>query len=163
MKRISVLLAFAMLLGFGLQAQSDCGHKKSADKAEISRTATAVDQNTIEAAVKLASLDENIEQRVNDENGEVTFVRKKTCAHSGKVSFVNVAYDAESAQFVNVSPKDMNSGKKGCCAAGAKAGKGCCAKKASAGEGCGSKKASTEASSTDNTEKVKLVKAEKGS
>lgn len=163
MKKISVLLAFTMLLGFGLQAQSDCGHKKSAEKAEMTKTVSVEDQNNMEAAVKLASLDENIEQRVNEDNGEVTFVRKKTCSHSGKVSYVNVMYNAESAQFVNVSPKDMESGKKGCCAAGAKAGKGCCAKKASAGEGCGSKKASTEASSDDKTEKVKLVKAEKGS
>ena len=141
MKRVSVFLAFFMLVGFGLQAQSSNCAKKSkaacASKTEAAKATSADDNASMEAAAKLASLDENIEQRVCEKSGAVSYVRKETCSHSGKVSYVNVSYDAETAQFVNVSPKDLEAAgeKKACCAKGAGEGKGCCASKASA-SGC---------------------------
>ena len=129
MKQLTVL--FALLLGIGItsiQAQncqktsSSCC-KKSASVASAGDTQKA---GSMEAAAKLASLDDAIETRTCEKSGSVSYVRKVVQAETGDVTFADVTYDADLGQFVNVSPTMA----KGC---GTKtAGSSCCAGKKSA-------------------------------
>gem|GEM_PF-753606 len=88
------------------------------------------------AAAKLASNDANIESKVCEKSGKVSYYSKKTCAKSGKVSMTPVKYCSDSKKFVNVSPEGeakstlTGNGMKACCASAKKAGgKACCAGK----------------------------------
>ena len=117
MKKLTLLFAFALALGIsGTYAQS-CA-KTCTKKAE--KQASSIDAETAEAAAKLASLDESIDQKVCPVSGKVSYVRTVK-NDEGATSFVDVEYDAAKSQFVNVSPKDMEK----CCSAEKKAG--CCA------------------------------------
>ena len=153
MKKILFSVFFFSLMIVGAQAQkSSCAKTctKSAaasaackDKAPGSTASVATLENSA-AAAKLASMDASIESRKDDATGNVTYVRKETCAHSGKVSFVDVSYDASTNTFVNLSPmkaagtgagcgsKGTATSGKACCASGASAGKSCCASKGAA-------------------------------
>ncbi len=120
MKKITLLFTLALTLGVsGAYAQS-CA-KACTKKAE--KQASTIDAETAEAAAKLASLDESIEKKVCPHSGMVSYV-KTVKNDDGEVSHVDVEYDAAKAQFVNVSPKDMEKNcsaekKAGCCASGA--------------------------------------------
>lgn len=134
MKKISVVLGLAMFLAFGLQAQSDCASKKtSCAKEKSAKSVSVEDQKNMEAAVKLASMDESIEKKVCEHSGKVSFYRKEATGQNGEVKLVSVEYDANENQFVNVSPLDKKEGaaKMGCCSAKSAAAAGCCASKKS--------------------------------
>lgn len=156
MKKILFSLFFFSLMIVGAQAQkSSCAKTctKSAaasaackDKAPGSNTASVATIENSAAAAKLASMDASIESRTDAATGNVTYVKKETCSHSGKVSFVDVSYDASTNTFLNVSPmkaagtgvgcgshtKGTATSGKACCASGASAGKSCCASKGAA-------------------------------
>ena len=109
MKRI--LLAFALIgfASFAVQAQSCCS---KAAKGTSAKTETSCSES---AAVKAASLDESIEQRVDANTGKVSFVRRSVTA-TGDASYTPVEYCSESKSFKEVSAE------KASCHEGAKAG-----------------------------------------
>ena len=135
MKKIFMLFAFISLVGSASVSAQVCCSKS---KAECTAAAT-----------KAASASADIEKRISEESGKVTFVRKSICEVSGKTSYTNVEFDAKTKKFVNVSPTHT-SGK--AAAAGnsddakatsvSKKGKGCCKKGKSS---CTKKSASTTA------------------
>ncbi len=121
MKKLTLLFAFTLALGISCAYAQSCA-KTCTKKAE--KQTTTIDAETAEAASKLASLDESIDEKVCPVSGKVSYVRTVK-NDEGAVSYVDVEYDAAKAQFVNVSPKDMEKNcsadkKAGCCASGAK-------------------------------------------
>ena len=141
MKKVLFSLFFFSFLVLGANAQkASCsktctkGSSASACSAKAPGAAASSDTQTTAAASKLASLDASIETRTDVATGNVTYVRKETCAHSGTVSYSDVNYDATSNTFVNVSPMKMEEGTKTgkSCSSGAATGKSCCAGKAGA-------------------------------
>jgi len=148
MKKILFLFAFVMCTGL-ISAQDTAAKKscsKKCAKTCASKSASAsVDSETkvasAESAAELAAAnDENIERKVCDVTGNVSYFKKSTCAYSGTVKMTEVEYDANTSTFVNVSPRDvMNESEakavktsdktdvkvKSC----AKSGKKCCASK----------------------------------
>jgi hypothetical protein len=92
-----------------------------------SETSNAEDgiENVAVIADKAAAEDENIEKKVCQKSGKVSYVRKDVCEKSGKVSYTNVSYDAAVGKFVSLeaSAKEGKS-----CASKAKAS-GCCSSK----------------------------------
>jgi len=121
------------------------------EKAPSAASVTTGTGNSV-AAAKLASMDASIETRTDPATGNVSYVRKETCSHSGTVSYVDVSYDATTNSFVNVSPVKTSGSATGC---GSKAtttsGKACCTSGAAMGKSCCAGKAG----STKTAEKVK--------
>jgi len=168
MKKLFVLFAFLGLVTFSANAQKTC-NPAACKKAHKTTAVDAKATNTADL-VKFASLDETVETRTCAKSGKVSFVRKNVCAKSGSVSYSDVEYCSKSAKFVDVSPsakaswsksaKASCSAKKGASAkqvsnaAGAK--KACCASKA---KSCGSKaKADVKSEAATTTDaKVKLI------
>ncbi|MBK7410297.1 MAG: hypothetical protein IPL49_07625 [Saprospirales bacterium] len=138
MKRILLVFALIGFASFAVQAQSCCdkGAKgtSSAAKSEASCSQSA--------AVKAASLDDSIEQRVDENSGKVSFVRRTVNASTGEASFIPVEYCSESKAFKTVdsekaschgdakaSTTSATGAKAACCADGkGKEGAACCAK-----------------------------------
>ncbi len=148
MKKILFLLLFVGVAGLTAQAQSCHGAKKTSSEAQ----ALTQDQSpeVLAAAEKAAQADENIEKRVCQKSGKVSFVRKSVCQKSGNISYKPVVFDAEKGAFVDASSscsakekaacskkagdkKACSKKDKACCSKGAKSGKACC-KKAKADE-----------------------------
>ncbi len=161
MKKIFLLFLFVGIAGLTAQAQSCHSSKKAAEKAQA--TAVSQDQSAevLAAAEKAAAADENIEKRVCEKSGKVSFVRKSVCEKSGTVSYKPVIYNAEKGAFVDAPQKSCSAKEKAACAKkgkscskGAKDAsnakactdkakgekKACCAKGEKAGKGCCSKK-----------------------
>lgn len=153
MKKILFSLCLLMMMAAGAQAQKSscskpCTKSAAASTACHSKAPAAASLTDADkaAAAKLASLDGSIEPRTDSKTGEVNYVRKQTCAHSGAVSYVDVNYDAATKTFVNVSPahaaeksagcgsKATSASGKSCCASGASMGKSCCAGKSKSAE-----------------------------
>jgi hypothetical protein len=149
MKRIT--LFFALLVGLGLtslQAQT-CVKSASACSKKSASVATggkAHCAGSVEAAAKLASLDESIETRTCEKTGSVSYVRKETNPETGAVIFTSVEYNSEMGKFVNVSPSE---------------GKACC-KGAKAASCCSGKGKATSAEASSTNQQVKQV-SQKGS
>ncbi len=117
MKKLFMLFAIMSLVAVAsVDAQTCSKSKASCSKTSAECTA---------AAAKMASLDADIEKRVCEDSGKISFVRKGVCAVSGKTEYTNVEFDADTKKFVNVSPTHT-SGK------AVKAGASCCAGKAKA-------------------------------
>ncbi len=141
---------FVSIAGLTAQAQSCHGSKKASDKAEATATAVSQDQSpeVLAAAEKAAEADENIEKRVCEKSGKVSFVKKYTCEKSGKTSYKAVVYDAEKGAFVDAGGSscsgekkascDKDGDKKACCKKGE--GKKACCKKGGDKKSCDKKK-----------------------
>jgi hypothetical protein len=116
MKKLMMSIAVLAFIGTAnIQAQS-CGSAAktvSADKEKTSCTA--------KAAAKLASASTDIEAKVCDESGKVSYVRNTTCEKSGKTAATEVKYCDESKAFVNVSPSQSSAEKSCSSKSGAKA------------------------------------------
>jgi len=124
MKKFALL--FALILGFGLtsvQAQSHCDKKASASCAKTcstsAKSAKQADTGSAEAAAKLASMDESIEQKTCEYSGNVSYSRKEV-GDDGEVKLTALSYNASTNSFVNLSDTD----KKSCCASGSGSGSG---------------------------------------
>ena len=145
MKKILFSLCFFTFLAIGAQAQKTscaktCTKSTAAASCQTKAPSSTATTASGMSAAQLASMDATIETRTDPATGNVSYVRKETCSHSGKVSYVNVNYDATTNTFVNVSPvsgagtgcgtKATSASGKSCCASGATAGKSCCAGKA---------------------------------
>ena len=111
-------------------------------------------ENAAVLAEKAAASDENIEKKVCQKSGKVSYVRKDVCEKSGKVSYTDLVYDPGQGKFVareETAKKGKACGSKakagGCCASkgkakgvSAKEEKACCAAKAKEGKACCSSK-----------------------
>lgn len=157
MRKFLLLIAVFSFAALGsVDAQSCAKSKKScakscaAKKAAMSKKSTSADAVDVDAvAAKFASENESIERRVCAKSGKVSYFETSVCAKSGNTSVSEVAWDADNAKFVNMSPSDNAPAKKSCskskasCAKGAKASaKGCCAKGTCQKACCADKKAS---------------------
>lgn len=146
MKRF--LLAFALLgfVSFAAQAQTCCA--KAGKTASGVKSEASCSSSTSEA-FKAASLDDSIEQRVDNTTGKVSFVRREVDASTGHASYVPVEYSTETKRFVNQAPEmKADCHKEGKTAA-------CCANGTGA---CCTKESSSKTSSTS----VKLIKSTSG-
>jgi hypothetical protein len=152
MKKFIFSLFFFSMMIVSAQAQKTscaktCTKSSAASAACKSQAPGAASVSTADLnaeMAKVASMDASIETRKDPATGNVSYVRKETCSHSGKVSYVDLSYDASAGSFVNVSPMKME-GKsagsgcsskatsvngKACCSKGVADGKACCAGKA---------------------------------
>lgn len=138
MKKLFLLFAFTGVVALANAQAQQCqaSMANSGNHACCAKT----------AAAKAAALDNTIEQRVNAETGEVSYVRKVSYAGTDKVTYTDVEYCTKAGKFINVSP-----GKKSCCNKGAE------------GAGCEKSKSPTSTSSaststsTPKSASVKLV------
>ncbi len=139
MKKVIFSIFFCSLMVVGAQAQkSSCSKSSCTAKPAAAMnsscgdhkgtsTASATESNA--AAAKLASMDPTIEARTCPVSGTVSYVRKENGAKTGEFTYVDLAYDATTNSFVNVSPVKME-GAAGCGAKGTSgSGAGCCAGK----------------------------------
>ncbi len=151
MRRFLLLFALVGFVSIGTtQAQ-----KKACKYSKTSVEASAVDAEAF--AAKAASLDENIDRKVCEKSGKVSYFQSSTCAKSGATKVSEVQWCTNSNKFVNMSPSsnDKKSCAKSCakgakgkagCSKGAKATsvsakKGCCAKGTCQKACCAGKKA----------------------
>jgi len=65
------------------------------------------------AAAKAAAMDDNIIKQVSA-TGDVTFLKKETCAATGKVSYTNVEYCSKTHQFIAVAASNNFTSKGSC-------------------------------------------------
>lgn len=154
MKKLVLLFALLGVISLNVNAQS-CPYANKANSEKVAANLVSADE--------AAAVDANIQKRVCQKSGTVSYVRKNVCSTSGKVSYADVEYCTKSGKFVNVSPKDADgmgmsaqtvatgSGngatvKKGCCASGAKAS---CSK--SAAKGAGASASATTVSGSGST------------
>jgi hypothetical protein len=128
MKKVLFSLFLFSAMAVGVQAQSSscskaCTAKPAGSACEM-KSASSADANA--AAAKLASTDSSIEAKTCPGTSAVCYVRKVS-EKNGKVSYVDVSYDATTNTFVNVSPVKGN--KEASCAptSTSASGKGCCA------------------------------------
>jgi len=164
MKKVIFSIFFFSLMVVGVQAQkSTCSKSSCTAKPAAAMSSSCGDHNSASAAsatesnaaaAKLASMDPTIEARTCPVSGTVSYVRKEKGATAGQYTYVDLAYDAKTNSFVNVSPVKME-GAAGCGAKGTSGnGAGCCAGKAtntssSANKSCCAGKGKT-ASATPN-------------
>jgi len=100
----------------------------------------------------------DVEKRTCAASGKVSYMQKNTCATSGKVSYEEVKYCADSKKFVNAAPakKSCSAAEKAACTKGAKGVKMSNGAKKSCAKTCtkGKKAASVEKVQSD----VKVIK-----
>jgi len=155
MKHLFLLFSILLVGSFSLNAQT-CNKSASAGKAccaskktasvTTSGTDTKVASVVMEADAALEASNGNISKRTCEMSGTTAYFEKSVCSTSGKVSWDEVKFDAETKTFTKVASasmeKDENGAKvetKACCA-GKSSGKGCCKKdgaKACAGSKAG--------------------------
>ena len=111
-----ILCLFAFVLTTGLISAQDAAPKKSCAKTcaktcTKSASASADAQTRVASALSAADIaaeeNENIERKVCELSGNVSYFEKSVCAHSGSVKMTEVEWDETSEAFVNVSPKDV--------------------------------------------------------
>ena len=132
MKKLFLLFAFFGLICLTTNAQAPTKEVKVEKKVCTATASTP--------AAKAAALDKSIESKTCAVSGKVSYVRKSVCAVSGKVSYADVIYSPAAGKFVNVSPKGMK--KAACAKKAACVKKGASASKVSLSDG---KKACTPA------------------
>ena len=135
---------------FAAQAQKSCTAKKTAG--------TSCCMATAKAAATAASLDNDIESRTCAKSGKVSYVKKVVNAETGAVNFEEVKWCTTSKKFINASPS------KKACTKGAKA---CTKAKATSTSAKSCTKPCTKSTKTvkldpkpANVAKAKLVKGE---
>lgn len=62
---------------------------------------------TIQASI-IAATDNNIEERINSENGEIFFIRQTKNPWNGTMTFVLVEFDKHSSTFIDVEYYTLN-------------------------------------------------------
>lgn len=130
MKQVFLLFVLAFI-SVQLNAQKACCAKDA--KKATTEAQTSVKSVMLEADL-IASNDESIEKRVDEETGEVSFVKKVMDENTGEAIYHPVVYNPKTKAFVNNNPEIYNNNgqnamKKACCADAEKAGKACCAAK----------------------------------
>lgn len=150
----NLLLLFSFVLVASLSANAQCNKSASTGKACCAAKKTA-SVSTSDAQTKVASAVMEADQVMKASNGAITkrtceisgatsYYQKSECASSGKISWEEVQFDANSKSFTKVASasmeKDANGAKvetKAC--AGKSEGKACCKKDGA--KSCASKKA----------------------
>ncbi|MCB9309900.1 MAG: hypothetical protein H6567_07585 [Lewinellaceae bacterium] len=111
MKQFLFLLSFIVLGAMTANAQCTksaskaCCAKKSAS-ANASADATDVAAYVM-AADKAAEGNENIEKRVCEKSGNVSYYEKSVCPMSGNVSWNEVKFDSQTSTFTRVASASM--------------------------------------------------------
>ncbi len=114
MKKVILIVAFAIFGAAGLMAQNaevkKCSKEGTAAKCCASK-ATAKAATTVDAdltQVMSASMKrQGVTKRQCPDTGAVSYYKSETCSQSGKISYNEVEFDANSKQFVNKSPNDI--------------------------------------------------------
>ena len=114
-----ILILSTLFLAFGVysaSAQSCCkkGAEKSCSKTEASAKLVTYDEATLAAATKLAEQNDNIDKKVCDYSGKVSFTEKSVSPETGDVVLTKVVYSAEKEAFVPESKENGTS----CCSIG---------------------------------------------
>lgn len=130
MKQVLLLFVIAFV-SVQVNAQKACCAKDA--KKTTTETQTSVKSVMLEADL-IASNDNSIEKRVNEETGEVSFVKKVMNENTGEAIYNPVVYNPKTKAFVNSDPAIYNNNgqtasKKACCTAAEKEGKACCSAK----------------------------------
>ena len=142
MKKLFILVAF--VLSAGLVSAQDANVGKTcakegkvccASKAKASASADTKVASAMSAADIAAEKDENIEKKVCDMTGSVSYFQK-TVGDAGTVQMTEVTFDEENSTFISTAEANTTSvktaeksaeiGEKKACA---KTGKSCCASK----------------------------------
>lgn len=163
-----ILFLFTFILATGLTANAQCSKSASADKACCASKKTAgadakacsgskVASASMESEAEMAAAaNENIQKRVCETSGKVTYYEKSVCEHSGSVSWNEVEYNANEKKFTRVASAGMErnattgevkttekacckkDGDKACCK---KDGNKSCSKSEGSGKACAGHKA----------------------
>lgn len=138
MKRLLLLASFVML-GLGLNAQ--CTKTASEGKACCaSKKGTKVASASATSQAEIAAAEnENIQKRVCEQTGKVSFYEKSVCSNSGSVSWNEVVYNETDKKFTRVASagmeRDVKTGEvkttttKACCKKDGAGAKACAAEK----------------------------------
>ena len=158
MRKILFLFAFILIGGLTVNAQCTksgatekacCAAKKGAASVDGKACAgSKVASASVESeAEKAAASNDNIQKRVCETSGKVSFFEKSVCAHSGTVSWNEVEYNQTEKKFTRVASASMernvntgevkNTEPKACCK---KDGNKACCKKDGASKACAGEK-----------------------
>jgi hypothetical protein len=155
MKQVLLLFVLAFV-SVQVNAQKACCAKDA--KKATTEAQTSVKSVMLEADL-IASNDNSIEKRVDEETGDVSFVKKVMDENTGEAIYHPVVYNHKTKAFVNDNPAIYNNNgqttaKKACCTAAEKDGKACCSSK---------EKTSVQSSMVeqDGTEKAKACEGKK--
>ncbi|MEZ4911680.1 MAG: hypothetical protein R2774_12575 [Saprospiraceae bacterium] len=115
MRQFLFLLSFVLLGAMTANAQCSksaskacCASKKSTStSATTSTDATSVASYVMEAD-KAAEGNVNIEKRVCEKSGSVSYFEKSVCPDSGNVSWNEVKYDLDKKSFTRVASASMD-------------------------------------------------------
>ena len=105
-------MTFCGMFVFAAQAQKSCTAKKTAGASCCMATA--------KAASTAASLDNDIEARTCAKSGKVSYVKKVVNAETGAVNFEEVKWCTDSKKFINASPSKASCTKGGKASAASK-------------------------------------------
>ena len=114
-----ILFLFAFVLATGLTANAQCSKSASAEKACCASKKTAgadakacagskVASASMESEAEMAAAaNENIQKRVCETSGKVSYYEKSVCEHSGSVSRNEVEYNTAQKKFTRVASASM--------------------------------------------------------
>lgn len=113
--------------------KSCCAAKKSASASASSDNSVQIASFTNDADAAVAASNGSITKRTCEMSGATTYFEKSVCAHSGKVSWEEVQYDADKKAFTKVASASMEKDETGAkvetkACAGKMEGKACCKK-----------------------------------
>jgi hypothetical protein len=143
----SIFLALFVFLGLALNAQCTktsaacCANKKAQTNSTTTTETKVASLSLVAEAEAAAEKNENIQKRVSEKDGTITYYEKSVCEHSGSVSWNQVEYNSSEKKFTRVAsasverntiPADVKP-TKACSAQDMKAcskeGKACCKNK----------------------------------
>ena len=147
----SILLSLFVFAGLALNAQCTksataacCANKKAQTSTTTSTDTKVASYSLVAEAEAAAEKNENIQKRVSEKDGAISYYEKSVCAHSGSVSWNQVEYNTSDKKFTRVAsasvertgvaPSEVKT-TKACSAQDQKAcgkakdGKACCATK----------------------------------
>lgn len=161
MKKILFFFAFVLTTGLTANAQCSktaatgqacCASKKTASADAKACAGSKVASASAESEVEMAAAaNNNIQKRVCETSGKVTYYEKSVCEHSGSVSWNEVQYDTNQKKFTRVASagmeRDATTGEvkttgKACCKDGNKScsksesGKACAGQKEGSSKAC---------------------------
>lgn len=113
--------------------KSCCAAKNAASASASTDNSVKIASFSMEADAAVAASNGSITKRTCEMSGATTYFEKSVCAHSGKVSWEEVQYDANKKAFTKVASASMEKDETGAkvetkACAGKMEGKACCKK-----------------------------------
>jgi|GEM_PF-3090168 len=107
MKKLLLIAVLFCSYGVGNAIAQGCaGHAKAQAEKKECTSQSLTDVQKVQAIQVAAQLD-NIEAKVCETSGNVSFAKISKCEASGKETSTSVNFDPETKKFINVSPSEV--------------------------------------------------------